>query len=48
MSNNPKLQDLKKPISTNNLHKMWKSYAQKAKIERSNPHCARTTFITNV
>lgn len=46
MSNNPKLQDLAKPMTTTGIYNMWQKYTEKAGVERTNPHCARATFIT--
>ncbi|MFT6319091.1 MAG: integrase/recombinase XerD [Granulosicoccus sp.] len=46
MSNNPKMRDLNKPMTTTSIYQMWQKYTQKAGIERTNPHCARATFIT--
>ena len=46
MSNNPNLKDFSKTISTTSLYRLWQKYAAKAGIERTNPHCARATFIT--
>ncbi len=47
MSNNPRFRDLSKAISTTSLYLLWQKYAKKAGVERTNPHCARATFITN-
>jgi integrase/recombinase XerD len=46
MSNNPKLRDFNKPMTTTSIYRMWKKYASKAQVDRTNPHCARATFIT--
>ena len=46
MSNNPKLRDLAKPMTTTGIYNMWQKYTEKAGVERTNPHCARATFIT--
>jgi site-specific recombinase XerD len=46
MSNNPKLNDLTKSISTKSIWQLWNKYVLKAGIERTRPHCARSTFIT--
>lgn len=46
MSNNPKLRDLSKPMTTTGIYNMWQKYTEKAGVERTNPHCARATFIT--
>jgi integrase/recombinase XerD len=46
MSNNPKFRDLNKPMSTVSIYQMWQKYADRAGVERTNPHCARATFIT--
>lgn len=46
MSNNPKLRDFIKPMTTTSIYRMWQKYAAKAGVERTNPHCARATFIT--
>lgn len=46
MSNNPKLNDLSKPISTKSIWQLWNKYVLSAGIERTRPHCARSTFIT--
>lgn len=43
---NPKLNDLTKPISTKSIWQLWNKYVLKAGIERTRPHCARSTFIT--
>lgn len=47
MSNNTKVHGFTKPISRVYLYKMWKKYASEAKVERTRPHCARSTFITS-
>ena len=47
MSLNPNRGKITKGISPNNLYRMWQKYANRAGLERTNPHCARTTFITN-
>jgi site-specific recombinase XerD len=47
MSNNPKLHDLTQPMSGVSVWRLWKKYADKANLERTRPHCARSTFITN-
>lgn len=46
MSNNPKLCDYSKPMSGVSVWKLWQKYAKKANLERTRPHCARSTFIT--
>lgn len=46
MSNNPELYDLSKPMSGTSVYRLWKKYSERAKLERSRPHCARSTFIT--
>lgn len=46
MSYNPKNHDFTKSITTTSIYRMWKKYTDKAGVERTNPHCARTTFIT--
>jgi len=46
MSNNPKLYDFTKPMSTTSIWLLWQKYVKKAEIERTRPHCARSTFIT--
>lgn len=46
MSRNTTLQDFSKPMSDTGLYKMWQKYAARLGIERTSPHCARSTFIT--
>ena len=46
LSNNPKLRDPSKSMTESGIYYVWKSYAKKLGIERSSPHCGRTTFIT--
>jgi len=46
MSNNPKLCDFTKPMSGVAVWKLWQKYAKMANLERTRPHCARSTFIT--
>ena len=46
MSNNPKQLNINKPMTTISIWRMWKKYSVKANIDRTNPHCARATFIT--
>lgn len=46
MSNNPKLCDFAKPMSGVAVWKLWQKYAKMANLERTRPHCARSTFIT--
>jgi len=46
MSNNPKLCDYSKPMSGVSVWKLWQKYAKMANLERTRPHCARSTFIT--
>jgi site-specific recombinase XerD len=46
MSYNPKEYNLTKPMSTTSIYRLWQKYATKAGVERTNPHCARATFIT--
>jgi len=46
MSNNPKLCDFSKPMSGVSVWKLWQKYAKMANLERTRPHCARSTFIT--
>ncbi len=46
MSNNPKLRDSAKPMTTTGIYNMWQKNSEKAGVERTNPHCARATFIT--
>ena len=46
MSNNPKLCDFTKPLSGVAVWKLWQKYAKMANLERTRPHCARSTFIT--
>jgi len=46
MSNNPKQLNINKPMTTISIWRMWKKYADKADLDRTNPHCARATFIT--
>jgi len=46
MSNNPKLHDSSKAMSTTAIWQLWQKYVNLAGIERTRPHCARSTFIT--
>jgi integrase/recombinase XerD len=46
MSNNPKLNDYTKSMNTRSIRRLWEKYTKKAGVERTNPHCARATFIT--
>ncbi len=46
MSNNPNFKDYNKSMSTTSIYLLWQKYAKKAGVERTNPHCARATFIT--
>jgi integrase len=46
MSYNPKEHNLTEPMSATSIYRLWQKYAKKAGVERTNPHCARTTFIT--
>lgn len=46
MSNNPKNFDITQPISGTSIWRLWQKYADKANLERTRPHCARSTFIT--
>lgn len=46
MSNNPKLHDFTKHLSTTSVWLLWQKYVNKADVERTRPHCARSTFIT--
>ncbi len=46
MSNNPKLHDFTKHLSTTSVWLLWQKYVTKADVERTRPHCARSTFIT--
>ena len=46
MSQNSSLHDLTKPMSDTSLYRMWQKYAKRLGIERTSPHCARSTFIT--
>ncbi|MBU6339713.1 MAG: tyrosine-type recombinase/integrase [Rickettsiales bacterium] len=46
MSNNPKLCDFSKPMSGVAVWKLWQKYAKMANLEKTRPHCARSTFIT--
>ncbi len=46
MSNNPTLHDFAKPMSGTSIWRLWQKYAKKAGLEKTRPHCARSTFIT--
>lgn len=46
MSYNPKNYDFNRKMSTTSIYRMWQKYALKAGLVRTNPHCARATFIT--
>ncbi len=46
MSNNPTLHDFTKPMSGTSIWRLWQKYAKKAGLEKTRPHCARSTFIT--
>ncbi len=46
MSNNPRLHDFTKHLSTTSVWLLWQKYVTKADVERTRPHCARSTFIT--
>jgi integrase/recombinase XerD len=46
MSNNPTLHDFTKPMSGVSIWRLWQKYATKAGLEKTRPHCARSTFIT--
>jgi len=46
MSNNAEFYDKKISINTRSIRYIWHKYANLAGLKRTNPHCARTTFIT--
>jgi site-specific recombinase XerD len=46
LSNNPDLRNPNKPMTDTAIYQMWQKYANKLGIERTSPHCARSTFIT--
>jgi integrase/recombinase XerD len=46
MSNNSKLYQTAKPMSTSAIRQLWHKYANGAGLERTRPHCGRATFIT--
>lgn len=45
-SNNPDLRNPSKPMTDTGIYQMWQKYAKRLGIERTSPHCARSTFIT--
>jgi|GEM_PF-2002653 hypothetical protein len=46
MSNNSKLYQAAKPMSTSAIRQLWHKYANEAGVESTRPHCGRATFIT--
>ena len=46
MSNNSKFYSKKTSIDTRAIRYIWHKYANLAGLQRTNPHCARATFIT--
>lgn len=46
MSNNSQFYDTQRSIDTRSIRYIWHKYAGRAGLKRTNPHCARATFIT--